>query len=167
MSGSFARRRAVRWAGVGGALLLALAGTTAAAVADPASADPTTTAKKTETVSTAELDPGNGLSAHNYRLRMDGAPVEYLTEVSGIDTDNHSVTLMRGSTRSAAVDRWIEDAIAGREGRLKDITVEMLDPMENVVKKYHFGGAFVERVESPATPGPDTLTVRYFTSSIE
>lgn len=75
---------------------------------------------------------------------MDGVPVEYLQEVSGLE--DQKVTLVRGVTHSPEVDRWIDDAIAGREGRLKDVAVEMLDYQDNTVKQYQLRGAFVERV---------------------
>ncbi|MGW1409050.1 phage tail protein [Streptomyces sp. NPDC002403] len=107
------------------------------------------------------LQPGDALTSHNFRLQMDGAPVEYLQEVSGLEDDK--VTLVRGATHSAAVDRWIDDAIAGREGRLKDVTVEALDYQNNAVKQYQLRGAFVERVTYSNPPGTDALTVRFFT----
>ncbi|TGB16025.1 phage tail protein [Streptomyces sp. MZ04] len=161
MSRFHVRRGAARCVGISSALLLALAGTTVGAAAAPATPAPE------GSISTAELQLGDALTAHNFRLQMDGTPVEYISEVSGLDEANHKVTMVRGMTHSPAVDRWIDDAIAGREGRLKNITLELLDYQDNPIKRYHFGGAFVERIDYPSTPGADTLTVRFFTLAID
>ncbi|MEU2675051.1 phage tail protein [Streptomyces sp. NPDC007164] len=116
--------------------------------------------QSTNAKSAEGLQPGDALAAHNFRLRMDGVPVEYLQEVSGLE--DQKVTLVRGVTHSPEVDRWIDDAIAGREGRLKDVAVEMLDYQDNTVKQYQLRGAFVERVTYSDPPGQDSLTVRFF-----
>ncbi|MER5988156.1 hypothetical protein [Streptomyces sp. NPDC001787] len=115
--------------------------------------------------SMAGLQPGDALSAHNFRLVMDGAPAEYLQEVSGVA--EQEMTLVRGATRSAAVDRWIEDAVADREGRLKDVTVEVLDYQDNAVKQYLLKGAFVSRVSSAGTSESQSLTVKFFYMDIK
>jgi hypothetical protein len=66
-------------------LLLALAGTTAVAVtAAPAATAGALASESGVTVSTAGLQPGDALTSHNFRLRMDGAPVEHIAEVSGL-----------------------------------------------------------------------------------
>ncbi|MGY3684782.1 hypothetical protein [Streptomyces sp. TE33382] len=161
MSRSLVGRRAARWTAVTTAVLLALTGAELGASAAPATAAPA------GAVSSDGLKPGDALTAHNFLLQMDGSSVEYLREVNGLDVENHRVTLVRGDFHSFAVERWIDDALAGRPGRLKDITVALLDSMDNPVKRYHFGGAFVERVEFPPSPGADALTVRFFTLTIE
>ncbi|MFJ8827902.1 hypothetical protein ACIREE_40015 [Streptomyces sp. NPDC102467] len=61
------------------------------------------------------------------------------------------MTLVRGQTHSAAVDQC-NAATTGSEGRLKDITLELLDYQDNVVKQYHLKGAFVERIDYSSTP---------------
>ncbi|MGB8940270.1 MAG: hypothetical protein WCD21_08540 [Streptomyces sp.] len=180
MSSTFLRSGKARWAGLASALLLAAGGTTVAVAtgsdsdsAPRASASTSAPAKASAdkgTVTKGQLQPGDALSSHNFRLRMDGAPVENLQEVSGLE--DQKVTLVRGATHSAEVDRWIEAATEDREGRLKDVTLELLDYQDGTVKQYHLKGAFVERIDRPATPNPDTpgaetLTVRFFTLTIE
>ncbi|MEU6927263.1 MULTISPECIES: hypothetical protein [unclassified Streptomyces] len=73
------------------------------------------------------------------------------------------MTLVRGATHSSAVDRWVDDATAGREGRFKDVTIEVFDYQDNAVKQYQLRGAFVERIAYSNAPGADALTVKFFT----
>lgn len=107
------------------------------------------------------LAPGDALTAHNFALQMDGARVEYLAEVS--DPSDHEVDVVRGATRSPAVDSWIDNALTGREGRLKDVTIEQLDYQNNTVKQYRLRGAFVSKVTNPAgDSGAQALTISFF-----
>lgn len=169
--------RKSRWVGGAVALLLAAAGTTVAVATDagPGSGSPAGAsaaapasagaAKDKGTVTKGELQPGDALTAHNFGLTMDGTRVEHLQEISGLE--DQKVTLVRGQTHSAAVDNWIAAATENREGRLKDVTLELLDYQDGVVKRYHLKGAFVERIDSPPSGGNEALTVRFFTMTIE
>lgn len=183
MSSNFLKRGKARWAGAASVLLLAVAGTTVAVAtnsdsATPAAAKASVSAKAGAkasagegTVTKGEIQPGDALTSHNFLLKIDGVPAEHIAEVSGLE--DQKVTLVRGLTHSAAVDRWIEAATTEGEGSVKDdVTIELLDYQDNTVKQYHLKGAFVERVDRSANPNPDapgaeTLTVRFFTMTIE
>ncbi|MFI6448882.1 hypothetical protein [Kitasatospora sp. NPDC050543] len=160
MSRFLGGRWAVRGVGVIGAVLLAMTGTVVGAAAVPAAAAPA------GPVVGGGINPSDFSATDIFILQMDGTSVEFLHEVSGLDVANHRVTLVRAAFHSAAVDRWIDDAIAGREGRLKSITVGVPDSSGRIVKRYNFGGAFVERIDLHPGSQADALTVRYFTLNV-
>ncbi|WP_224283084.1 hypothetical protein [Streptomyces sp. LS1784] len=165
MSRFLGGRRAARAAGAVSAVLLALTGVVVG-TAVPATAAPAV-AVRAALPDDGGLNPGDILTGHNFIMQLDGQSVEYIAEVSGLDPDNHTVTLSRGLFRSPIVQRWIDDAIAGREGRLKNMTIGICDYAGNIVKRYNFGGAFVEKIVlDNATHEPSILTVRYFTFNI-
>ncbi|MFI8454548.1 hypothetical protein [Kitasatospora sp. NPDC085464] len=165
MSRLLGGRRAVRAAGVVGTALLAMTGA-AVGTAVPATAAPAV-AVRAALPDDGGINPGDILTAHNFIMQLDGQSVEFISEVSSLDPANHTVTLSRGSFHSPIVQRWIDDAIAGREGRLKTMTIGICDYAGNIVKRYNFGGAFVEKIVlDNVTHEPSVLTVRYFTIAV-
>ncbi|MFJ1706230.1 hypothetical protein [Kitasatospora sp. NPDC088346] len=156
MSKVLGGRWAVRGIGVISAVLLAATGV----AATPATAVPAGPALS------GGINPHDVSATDIFILQMDGTSVEFLREVSGLDPADHRVTLVRTEFHSPAVDRWIDDAMAGREGRLKNITVGVPDSSGHIIKRYNFGGAFVERIDLHPGSQADTLTVRYFTLNV-
>ncbi|WP_328946927.1 hypothetical protein OG259_41100 [Streptomyces sp. NBC_00250] len=144
-----ALRHTARWAGVVALVTTLLTGTATAATAAPASP------------AVADgLKPGDTFAYPNYILQLDGTSVEALKEVTV--SGEQTLTIVRGPNYlSHAVTRWVDDAIAGREGRLKTATILCIDYGGNVARRFTFVGAFVTRIDY--TPGGmESLTVRYF-----
>ncbi|GCD35653.1 hypothetical protein OEIGOIKO_03399 [Streptomyces chrestomyceticus JCM 4735] len=148
-------RWAMRGAAVASAALLTLTGATLATEAAAAS-----TAVAEDNPCNPNYCPG----ASTFIMKFDGVSVEFISSVNGWDTNTHTLVLQRGSYHNPVVDRWIDDAIAGREGRLKSMSVVVYDDKGWVMKRYNFGGAWVERIDSNGSG--QALHIRYFTLEI-
>ncbi|MCT2592684.1 phage tail protein [Streptomyces sp. N2-109] len=131
------------------------------------------------------LQPGDSLTAHNFALNIEGARVEYLKEVSGLNQEQSTqqqhqqqgtpgrklipgqqsggtVTVVRGTTHSAQFTGLVN-------GRIQPATasIVLLDYQDSAVKQYTMQNPTVIKVDTSAgADRAETVTIRFTSLTI-